>query len=102
MVMAVEMEKMMNGSDQCRVKLFRLRKEKVCTWRSDFFHPDIYVRLVLSLANYANRVPANSGMFCLSLVLEFERVYLDNLPSAAMYERSYMHRDVITHIICTK
>lgn len=36
------------------------------------------------------------------LVLEFERVYLDNLPSAAMYERSYMHRDVITHIVCTK
>uniref|UniRef100_H3D7J5 peptidylprolyl isomerase n=1 Tax=Tetraodon nigroviridis TaxID=99883 RepID=H3D7J5_TETNG len=35
-------------------------------------------------------------------VLEFERVYLDNLPSAAMYERSYMHRDVITHIVCTK
>uniref|UniRef100_A0A3Q3QHY1 peptidylprolyl isomerase n=1 Tax=Monopterus albus TaxID=43700 RepID=A0A3Q3QHY1_MONAL len=35
-------------------------------------------------------------------VLEFERVYLDNLPSAAMYERSYMHRDVITHIVCSK
>ncbi|KAF3849261.1 hypothetical protein F7725_015758 [Dissostichus mawsoni] len=33
-------------------------------------------------------------------VLEYERVYLDNLPSAAMYERSYMHRDVITHIVC--
>lgn len=47
-------------------------------------------------------VPANSGVFCFSLVLEFERVYLDNLPSAAMYERSYMHRDVITHIVCTK
>uniref|UniRef100_A0AAV2IW90 peptidylprolyl isomerase n=1 Tax=Knipowitschia caucasica TaxID=637954 RepID=A0AAV2IW90_KNICA len=35
-------------------------------------------------------------------VLEFEHVYLDNLPSAAMYERSYMHRDVITHIVCSK
>ncbi|KAM9456620.1 peptidylprolyl isomerase domain and WD repeat-containing protein 1 [Clarias gariepinus] len=35
-------------------------------------------------------------------VLEYERVYLDNLPSAAMYERSYMHRDVITHLACTK
>lgn len=35
-------------------------------------------------------------------VLEYERVYLDNLPSAAMYERSYMHRDVITHIVCSK
>uniref|UniRef100_A0A673JXF2 PPIase cyclophilin-type domain-containing protein n=1 Tax=Sinocyclocheilus rhinocerous TaxID=307959 RepID=A0A673JXF2_9TELE len=31
-------------------------------------------------------------------VLEYERLYLDNLPSASMYERSYMHRDVITHI----
>ncbi|KAK7895517.1 hypothetical protein WMY93_020842 [Mugilogobius chulae] len=35
-------------------------------------------------------------------VLEFESVYLDNLPSAAMYERSYMHRDVITHIVSSK
>lgn len=35
-------------------------------------------------------------------VLEYERVYLDNLPSAAMYERSYMHRDVITHLVCSK
>uniref|UniRef100_A0A8C1KRW6 peptidylprolyl isomerase n=1 Tax=Cyprinus carpio TaxID=7962 RepID=A0A8C1KRW6_CYPCA len=35
-------------------------------------------------------------------VLEFERLYLDNLPSASMYERSYMHRDVITHIVCSK
>ncbi|KAF3821713.1 hypothetical protein GH733_009755 [Mirounga leonina] len=35
-------------------------------------------------------------------VLEFERVYLENLPSASMYERSYMHRDVITHVVCTK
>ncbi|ELW56954.1 Peptidylprolyl isomerase domain and WD repeat-containing protein 1 [Tupaia chinensis] len=30
---------------------------------------------------------------------EFERVYLDNLPSASMYERSYVHRDAITHVI---
>ncbi|XP_066507276.1 peptidylprolyl isomerase domain and WD repeat-containing protein 1 [Hoplias malabaricus] len=35
-------------------------------------------------------------------VLEYERVYLDNIPSAAMYERSYMHRDVISHIAATK
>lgn len=95
------MEKMMNGSDPCQVKLFRPRKEKVCIWQSEYFFR-IHVRLLLSLASYANRVPANSGVFCFSLVLEFERVYLDNLPSAAMYERSYMHRDVITHIVCTK
>ncbi|NWH54899.1 PPWD1 protein, partial [Fregata magnificens] len=35
-------------------------------------------------------------------VLEFEHVYLENLPCASMYERSYMHRDVITHVACTK
>ncbi|GJP80886.1 hypothetical protein CLOP_g11085 [Closterium sp. NIES-67] len=30
--------------------------------------------------------------------LEFERVYLDALPSAEMYEKSYMHRDWVTHV----
>ncbi|KXJ16664.1 peptidylprolyl isomerase domain and WD repeat-containing protein 1 [Exaiptasia diaphana] len=35
-------------------------------------------------------------------VLEFEKVYLANLPSAESYERSYMHRDVITHIATTR
>lgn len=31
-------------------------------------------------------------------VLEHEKVYLEALPSAAMYERSYMHRDQITQV----
>ncbi|KAJ3605830.1 hypothetical protein NHX12_027874 [Muraenolepis orangiensis] len=35
-------------------------------------------------------------------VLEYERLYLNNLPSAAMYEKSYMHRDVISHLVCSK
>ncbi|XP_070563802.1 peptidylprolyl isomerase domain and WD repeat-containing protein 1-like [Ptychodera flava] len=35
-------------------------------------------------------------------VLEYEHVYLNNLPSAETYERSYMHRDVITHVAVTK
>ena len=35
-------------------------------------------------------------------VLPYERVYLENLPCAEMYEKSYMHRDVITHVTCTK
>ncbi|CAN1252361.1 Peptidyl-prolyl cis-trans isomerase CYP71 [Linum perenne] len=30
--------------------------------------------------------------------LQFERAYLDSLPSAHMYEKSYMHRDVVTHV----
>ena len=32
-------------------------------------------------------------------VLEHEHIYLDALPSAHMYERSYMHRDVVTHVL---
>ncbi|KAK2587483.1 hypothetical protein KPH14_003187 [Odynerus spinipes] len=35
-------------------------------------------------------------------VLEYEQVYLDNLPCCECYEKSYMHRDVITHIVVTK
>jgi len=35
-------------------------------------------------------------------VLEFESLYLDNLPNAEMYEQSFMHRDIITHIVITK
>ena len=34
-------------------------------------------------------------------VLEFERVYLESLPAAEMYEKSYMHRDVVTHVTVT-
>ncbi|GLJ43882.1 hypothetical protein SUGI_0914730 [Cryptomeria japonica] len=30
--------------------------------------------------------------------LQFEQAYLDSLPSAQMYEKSYMHRDVVTHV----
>ncbi|XP_030386483.1 peptidylprolyl isomerase domain and WD repeat-containing protein 1 [Scaptodrosophila lebanonensis] len=35
-------------------------------------------------------------------VLPYENIYLENLPNAESYERSYMHRDVITHLVCTK
>ncbi|CAG9770960.1 unnamed protein product [Ceutorhynchus assimilis] len=34
-------------------------------------------------------------------VLPFERLYLDNLPSAESYEKSYMHRDIVTHTVVT-
>jgi peptidylprolyl isomerase domain and WD repeat-containing protein 1 len=34
--------------------------------------------------------------------LKHELLYLENLPNAESYERSYMHRDVITHIVATK
>ncbi|CAG8532226.1 1350_t:CDS:2 [Cetraspora pellucida] len=35
-------------------------------------------------------------------VLVHEKLYLDHLPSADMYERSYMHRDVLNYIAVTK
>ena len=34
--------------------------------------------------------------------LEFESVFLGNLPSAEQYEVSYMHRDVVTHVAVSK
>jgi peptidylprolyl isomerase domain and WD repeat-containing protein 1 len=34
-------------------------------------------------------------------VLEYENVYLDNLPMGVNYERSFMHRDVVTHVRVT-
>lgn len=34
----------------------------------------------------------------MSQILEFEQQYLDALPSAAMYERSYMHRDTVNNV----
>lgn len=36
------------------------------------------------------------------IVLEYEKLYLENLPDAECYEKSYMHRDAITHIVVTK
>ncbi|GBP50529.1 Peptidylprolyl isomerase domain and WD repeat-containing protein 1 [Eumeta japonica] len=35
-------------------------------------------------------------------VLQFESLYLENLPSSETYERSYMHRDVVTYVVVTK
>lgn len=31
--------------------------------------------------------------------LQHERLYLDRLPCAESYEKSYMHRDIITHCV---
>ena len=33
--------------------------------------------------------------------LEFAELYLENLPVGEMYEKSYMHRDVVTDVIVT-
>lgn len=37
-----------------------------------------------------------------AVALPHERLYLEKLPSASMYERSYMHRDVVTHLSVTR
>lgn len=42
------------------------------------------------------------NQYFFSTALAYEQVYLDSLPSAEMYERSYMHRDIITQIVCTR
>ena len=34
-------------------------------------------------------------------VLEYEAVFLDNLPMGMNYERSFMHRDLVTHVKVT-
>ncbi|KAK6050456.1 peptidyl-prolyl cis-trans isomerase, cyclophilin-type, partial [Cooperia oncophora] len=34
--------------------------------------------------------------------LKFESTYLRSIPSASQYEKSFMHRDVITHVIATE
>ncbi|KNC80761.1 hypothetical protein SARC_06888 [Sphaeroforma arctica JP610] len=33
--------------------------------------------------------------------LKYQHVYLENLPSAEMYERSYMHRDIVNDVVVT-
>lgn len=40
--------------------------------------------------------------FSFTVVLEYEKLYVENLPDAECYEKSYMHRDVITHVVVTK
>ncbi|KAK4312296.1 hypothetical protein Pmani_016263 [Petrolisthes manimaculis] len=35
-------------------------------------------------------------------VLKHEQMYLDNLPCSEYYEKSYMHRDNVTHVVVTK
>eukprot|EP00002_Diphylleia_rotans_P015694 TRINITY_DN303_c0_g4_i3.p1 TRINITY_DN303_c0_g4~~TRINITY_DN303_c0_g4_i3.p1 ORF type:complete len:126 (-),score=34.16 TRINITY_DN303_c0_g4_i3:107-484(-) len=34
-------------------------------------------------------------------VLDHEQIFLDALPSATMYEKSYMHRDIVSHVAVT-
>eukprot|EP00441_Pelagodinium_beii_P024239 CAMPEP_0197653666 /NCGR_PEP_ID=MMETSP1338-20131121/36622_1 /TAXON_ID=43686 ORGANISM="Pelagodinium beii, Strain RCC1491" /NCGR_SAMPLE_ID=MMETSP1338 /ASSEMBLY_ACC=CAM_ASM_000754 /LENGTH=628 /DNA_ID=CAMNT_0043228867 /DNA_START=41 /DNA_END=1927 /DNA_ORIENTATION=- len=34
-------------------------------------------------------------------VLKNAHVYLDNLPKGEMYEKSFMHRDAVSHVVCS-
>ncbi|EJW77754.1 hypothetical protein WUBG_11337 [Wuchereria bancrofti] len=36
-----------------------------------------------------------------SRVLPYEEAYLRSIPHATQYEKSFMHRDTITHVIAT-
>ncbi|KAK8960794.1 hypothetical protein KSP40_PGU012408 [Platanthera guangdongensis] len=42
--------------------------------------------------------PGPAPRVCFKRPLQFEQTFLDALPSAHMYEKSYMHRDVVTHV----
>ncbi len=43
-----------------------------------------------------------SSNFGCNQVLEFQSLYLESLPSAAMYEKSYMHVGEVNHVRVTK
>lgn len=34
--------------------------------------------------------------------MDYEKLYLNNLPNTECYEKSYMHRDTISHVVVTK
>ncbi len=43
-----------------------------------------------------------SSLIFSAKVLKFEQLYLEQLPLAEMYEKSFMHRDVVTFVAITK
>ncbi|CAD5212795.1 unnamed protein product [Bursaphelenchus okinawaensis] len=44
----------------------------------------------------------NIGQKVEEKVLKYEETYLRSIPAASQYEKSFMHRDVITHVVSTK
>lgn len=44
----------------------------------------------------------HSGKSLIVSDLRYQQLYLDNLPSAEAYEKSYMHRDIVSHVAVTK
>lgn len=47
-------------------------------------------------------MPDTSGPTQKKRVLEFEHLYLENLPTSESYEKSYMHRDIVRFVVVTK
>ena len=50
---------------------------------------------------YASTDPCRSCVPLALQTLDFEQQYLDALPSANMYEKSYMHRDTVNNVAVT-
>src|ERR1041385_4217844 len=46
-------------------------------------------------------LPSESSTRKKKKVIEFEHLYIRNLPSSEAYERSFMHRDLVTHVVVT-
>lgn len=51
---------------------------------------------------WPTEAPTDLHCFISLAVLEHEQMYLENLPCAEYYEKSYMHRDTVTHVVVTK
>ncbi|XP_045159087.2 peptidylprolyl isomerase domain and WD repeat-containing protein 1-like isoform X1 [Mercenaria mercenaria] len=47
-------------------------------------------------------MPDTSSLNKKQKVLEFEKLYLENLPNSESYEKSYMHKDVVKFVAVTK
>lgn len=47
-------------------------------------------------------MPSGPGPAKKRKTLAFAKLYLDLLPNAEKYERSFMHRDNVTHVLTTK
>lgn len=67
----------------------------------DLFTQHLCLVILLLLLECALCVHADDIMLFVA-VLPYEKIYLDNIPSAESYEQSYMHRDVISHVFVTK
>ena len=54
------------------------------------------------LCNTSHFLKSNQPVNFCFLDLEYEQAYLDSIPCSDRYERSYMHRDDVTHVAVTK